>query len=682
MLNVFVIRPFNKKQNNSGVPIDFTQVHEELIEPAVKKAGLTVRTTLNIDEAGNIQEDMFRLLIEADLVICDITIHNPNVFYELGIRHALRKKYNILIKQEQVGDQTPFDLGTERYLHYHMDTLAEDQKKLTTVIESTLHSSRGTDSPVFHFLSTLKEADPSTVQLLPPDFQEEVERALEAGSKGLLRLLAQELVDYNRRFQWMGLQLIAIAQWQLKDYKDARKHLEDVRESHWGNVATDLALANIYERLYRDEGKLEILTSSEQAIKRVLDRKDITVQNRAEARALQGRNQKTRWRHGFENLPSVEERRRAAMSGGALHACYEAYRNAFYEDLNHFYSGINALQMGTTFLDLSKGDNHQWWYSFDKKDRAEAERQKITEEVKNLKLLVSTSIDVMLNESNRTHSERVWAEISKADLMFLEEQAEQNKQDIVINKYKDIFQKNESFYWDATKRQLQLFADLGIEPDLANAVIATIDNPQKPAEDKPVHIILFAGHRVDAPGRVKPRFPAQQEDHARQLIREALRGKLNPDYQLIGLASAAPGADILFHEVCNELSVPSVLCLPVQAEDYARLAFRNLDGWRSRFIKLLHERKEKQGVLELSDREELPDWLHDAQTNFWERGNRWIVQMALTWKAQKAITLIALWDHKNKGDGPGGTAHIVQVTRNIGAGKIHSEIIDAGLLLK
>jgi hypothetical protein len=61
---------------------------------------------------------MFSLIIEADLIICDITYHNANVFYELGIRHALRKKRTLLIKGSPVADSTPFDILTDRYVPY------------------------------------------------------------------------------------------------------------------------------------------------------------------------------------------------------------------------------------------------------------------------------------------------------------------------------------------------------------------------------------------------------------------------------------------------------------------------------------------------------------------------------------------------------------------------------------
>jgi hypothetical protein len=80
----------------------------------------------------------------------------------------------------------------------------------------------------------------------------------------------------------------------------------------------------------------------------------VTSTDRVEALALKGRNQKRQWRLEFEDLQSVGERRQAAMNQ-ALREAYEACRAAFYQDLNHFWSGLAALQMGTIFLDLSEG---------------------------------------------------------------------------------------------------------------------------------------------------------------------------------------------------------------------------------------------------------------------------------------------------------------------------------------
>ena len=142
----------------------------------------------------------------------------------------------------------------------------------------------------------------------------------------------------------------------------------------------------------------------------------------------------------------------------------------------------------------------------------------------------------------------------------------------------------------------------------------------------------------------------------------------------MGLASAAPGADILAHEVCAELEMKSTICLPMPAKDYARLAFEDLDNWRTRFLDL----QQDHDMIELSDREGLPRWLSGSNVDSWERGNRWVMQMALTWGA-KRITLVALWDGKMKGDAPGGTAQMVQLARD--AGTVRLEIVDAKRLL-
>src|SRR5678816_2289430 len=116
-MRVFVIRPFAEKEG-----IDFARVERELIQPALARLGaqdiqVTGGTTEEINQAGNIREDMFRLLMVADLVIADVSIHNANVFYELGIRHALRPRHTFVIRSATT-HKYPFDLQTDRYLLY------------------------------------------------------------------------------------------------------------------------------------------------------------------------------------------------------------------------------------------------------------------------------------------------------------------------------------------------------------------------------------------------------------------------------------------------------------------------------------------------------------------------------------------------------------------------------------
>jgi hypothetical protein len=234
MQRAFVIRPFGTKTDSTGTEIDFERVHQELIGPALMNAALGGGTTGEIVEPGNIREDMFALIIEADLVVCDITAHNANVFYELGIRHALRKKRSVLIKGGPVKDGTPFDLLTDRYVRYDIANPAAALGALTETIRATLNSDRETDSPVFKMLPGLPEIDTAVIQAVPADFREDVARARAAESAGWLRLLASEVLGL--RFQWPALRLVAQAQWELKDYEGARKSYELIRSNDMGDI--------------------------------------------------------------------------------------------------------------------------------------------------------------------------------------------------------------------------------------------------------------------------------------------------------------------------------------------------------------------------------------------------------------------------------------------------------------
>jgi tetratricopeptide repeat protein len=673
MARAFVIRPFGKKKDSAGKEFDFEAIQTQVIGPAVVAAGLEGSTTGEIISAGNIREDMFAFILAADLVICDITLLNSNVFYELGIRHALRRRNTLLIKHEGSADAPPFDVLTDRYLSY--DLADRDAKtKLAQSIRATLHSERPTDSPIFSMLSDLPEADPSSGQFVPLDFREEVNRACAGKSKGWLRLLAQDV--RGRPFERPGLQLVAEGQWDLKDYAGARENLEAIRAVQHENVKANLALANVYERMYRDEKKPDLLALSDQAIERVLNGRDIPRRDQVEAWTLQGRNQKTRWRLEFADLATVEERRAAGMSE-PLRRCLDAYRAAFAKDLNHFWSGLAALQMGTIFLDLSETSD-SWKSTFNDDAEADRYRQNLVQDVAALRHVVSASVDTALANYPVNHKDRIWAEVSKVDVLFLTDQNDQR----VVNRYRDSIPREKPFVWDAARGQLQLFADLGVRAGRAEKVIAEVDRKfagaAKPPQ-KPLHVVLFAGHRIDGPGR-SPRFPANRADRAKTLIRNALTKLVSDDLEIFGLASAAPGADILFHEVCEDLQVRSVPCLPMPADKYARHTFGDgVDDWRSRFLALLsRQRERKSDVLELSAEEGLPRWLTGTAVNVWERGNCWVLQMGVAIGAQRT-TLLALWDGQPEGDDRGGTAQMVQLARE--AGIIDVKVIDSHELL-
>jgi hypothetical protein len=292
-----------------------------------------------------------------------------------------------------------------------------------------------------------------------------------------------------------------------------------------------------------------------------------------------------------------------------------------------------------------------------------------------LRQVVTASVENALLRIQKTDPNRVWAEISKADTLFLT----QENCERVVKRYRDAFTGGNLFQWDSARGQLELFAQLGLRAECAETVIQTIDrqfagSEPKPTQDvrKPLHVVLFAGHRVDAPDRPTPRFPASRAERAKGITADMLK-TFGGDDELLGLASAASGGDILFHEACSELGIPSILCLPIRADRYAAGEFRDLDDWRSRFLTLLTRRN----VCELSNLDVLPRWLHGSPVNAWERGNRWVLQMALGYGADK-ISLVTLWDGKPTGDAAGGTAHMVKLAGD--AGIIRIIVLDKAAL--
>ena len=85
----FVQMPFGKKMDAAGRVTNFDSVYDQIIAPAVARAGLE---PIRADEekiGGTIHKPMFERLMLCHYVVADITGANPNVFYELGIRHAM-----------------------------------------------------------------------------------------------------------------------------------------------------------------------------------------------------------------------------------------------------------------------------------------------------------------------------------------------------------------------------------------------------------------------------------------------------------------------------------------------------------------------------------------------------------------------------------------------------------------
>jgi len=662
-MRAFIIRPFGTKNE-----INFDQVEADLIDPALDNFNITGRTTMEIRRQGNIRVDMFQRLLTADIVIADISIHNANVYYELGVRHALRGKRTFLIRARGAGlktDEVPFDIKTDRYLTYDGTNPRASLNDLIEGLRQTINSEEH-DSPVFQMLPDLVEQDRTRFVPIPRDFREEVERATQATELGDLELLADEA----RGFEWEteGLRLVGRAQFNLKAFEGARVTWEAVRKLDPLDVEANTLLGTIYQRLGD-------LTVSDQALKRVLSRKGLAREHRAEVRSLLGRNAKTNWTNEWKTAPSMEQRQRQALTSPYLEDSLIAYADAFKEDLNHFYSGINALAMlsiQTGLIDLLPD---VWADRFEEDDEAARELASKKKQAEKLSASVELSLRATMERFRGEQNSDIWVEISEADLCLLTSKRP-NK---VSNAYRNALAGAPAFASDAVRRQLKLYQDLGLLTDNVSAALSTLAPQQAvtetPIASTPKRVLLFTGHMIDTEKREVPRFPNKAETiaAARRAIAEAVADEQKTAGGIAyGIAGCASGGDILFHQVCAEMGIPTRIFLAMPRDLYVQASVAPAGPeWVESFNKLINSHPPRV----LGESKELPAWLQDKPDyNIWQRNNLWTLHNAFADAGGENVTLIALWDGK-AGDGLGGTADMVQKARDRGAKTI---VLDTG----
>jgi len=132
---LFVVMPFGVRtsvQGNSTSSIDFDAVYSHLIRPSALDAGWEVTRIDEVVQPGPIADAYLKEIYFADLVLADVSIANANVFYELGLRHAISTGGTLLVAL--TGTQLPFDISHLRVIFYQFGDERELQpaKRLLT----------------------------------------------------------------------------------------------------------------------------------------------------------------------------------------------------------------------------------------------------------------------------------------------------------------------------------------------------------------------------------------------------------------------------------------------------------------------------------------------------------------------------------------------------------------------
>lgn len=141
-MKAFVIMPFGEQ---------FDKIYELFIAETLDDMDLKFQRADDIKSQQNILKDIIEGISKSDLIIADLTEPNPNVYYEMGIAHALKKP---VISLTQDISELPFDLKSYRVIEYsiHFANIRKAKKELKDLLKEFQSGEMPYSNPVLDFL--------------------------------------------------------------------------------------------------------------------------------------------------------------------------------------------------------------------------------------------------------------------------------------------------------------------------------------------------------------------------------------------------------------------------------------------------------------------------------------------------------------------------------------------------
>ncbi|WP_051870402.1 hypothetical protein [Brevibacillus laterosporus] len=128
-------------------PGHFTRVYDHIIKPACEEAGFKPIRADDVKHTNDIVIDIIRKIVDCDMAICDLSGRNPNVLYELGIRHSFGLPVTLLKDSKT---SRIFDIQGIRSVDYdeslRIDTVDLATKNITEALKATYNSPDRTNS--------------------------------------------------------------------------------------------------------------------------------------------------------------------------------------------------------------------------------------------------------------------------------------------------------------------------------------------------------------------------------------------------------------------------------------------------------------------------------------------------------------------------------------------------------
>jgi tetratricopeptide (TPR) repeat protein len=329
----FVVMPFGRKPDGQGGWVDFDAVYEKLIAPAVAESGLQ---PLRADQelvGGLIHKPMYERLILSDYAVADLTTANPNVFYEVGVRHAVRPFSTVLIGADV--QRTPFDLAPDRVLPYTLTSTGEPEvgKDRAVLVKALRQAREATpDSPVFQLLGDLPT--PDIARLKTDVFRERAQYSIElkqrladAREQGVQALRAEEATLGSLDDVEAGVLVDLLLSYRARSGFD---EMVDLIERMPAIVRRTLLIREQYGFALNRAGRSR---DAEEVLLAVIQDHGPS----SETNGLLGRVYKDRW--------NAEREGSVLRAHGRLGQAIDAYRKGFEADWRDAYPGINAVTL-------------------------------------------------------------------------------------------------------------------------------------------------------------------------------------------------------------------------------------------------------------------------------------------------------------------------------------------------
>ena len=630
-LRAFAVMPFGAVDiqlagRSNPLKIDFDRVYGELIVPALQKADCEPFRADSQISAGDIRTDMFFELVTADVVVADLSIPNPNVYYELGIRDGVCPR-GVLIIQGGWSVSQPFDVAQDRCFKYEgmlfsldgeaakppaerAKEIAHAVDELASVLSRALASdAQGTGSPLYAHLPGLKPVNWDGIEIsraryfgtLQQDWEERVRKAQEIDRPGHIITIAQDAPTRLHRTKILSEAARALI--GLCQFAAAEEVLEEILQLTPDDIDSQLYLG-VVQAIRGDTER------AERQMRSMLRQHEAN----PKAGAALGFVYRVLWYLQWKDDPNPRER--AKQSSRLLLSSIRSFYNVQRLHPEEYLSGYNALLLMAITAELFPG--------------IELPPRLVDRD--ELAVVVRYAANSARENAEETgdYDTQFWSAVALSGLEMLKDNKSAAIQGIV-----DACSVPSAtlFFLQLLKERLDLLKRLNFKSDIVNAAIETVDAAlqSKKQQQKWAKVVVFHGYPIDKPNLAVARFPATAATAVGNRIDEVL------DAWKIGkgdlaICGGSTEGDVMFGEKClaREAQVRLLILEPTALQLAEAFSDPVSSEWATRSSSLVDHPATEVWY----HRAELGDPVETAYVQ--GRHNRWILYTARM-EAENAI---------------------------------------------